>query len=99
MSTAAAVASRAPRIFSGGYSMEPEQSTMITTAAVPWAAVARVAVAPPVEVTVTMAWTSRPPCGRNSFWYTSTLKRGALGLAKFAIGGTPRGWLGQAGQA
>lgn len=66
MSIAAAVASRAPRILSGGYSMEPEQSTMITTAA-PCTDV-RVAVAPPVEVTVTMAWTSRPPSGRYSFW-------------------------------
>ncbi len=75
-SIATAVASRALRIFVGGYSIDPEQSTMSTT---PAFGVARAPVAepdsgwppvvpPPVEVTVTTALTSRPPSGRYSFW-------------------------------
>jgi hypothetical protein len=56
--------------------MDPEQSTMIATAAsgpcpgvYRWgAATALPTVPPPVEVTVTIALTSRPPSGRYSFW-------------------------------
>lgn len=42
-------------------------------------------VPPPVEVTVTMALTSRPPSGRYSFWYTSTENCGTCDLEKLAI--------------
>lgn len=42
-------------------------------------------VPPPVEVTVTMPLTSRPPSGRNSFWYTSTENCGTFDLEKLAI--------------
>lgn len=42
-------------------------------------------VPPPVDVTVTIALTSRPPSGRYSFWYTSTENCGTLDLEKLAI--------------
>ncbi len=55
--------------------MEPEQSTMIATAAegprpggYTGAETALPMVPPPVAVTVTMALTSLPPSGRYSFW-------------------------------
>jgi hypothetical protein len=78
VSIAAAVASRALRIVAGGRPIEPEQSTITTTAAAGAAPGtcpgSRVAdgmppeVPQPAKVTVTMARTSRPPSGRYSFW-------------------------------
>src|SRR3954447_4378591 len=49
------------------------------------AAAALPTVPPPVAVTVTMALTSRPPSGRNSFWYTSTENCGTLDFEKLAM--------------
>ncbi len=46
-------------------------------------------VPPPVAVTVTMAFTSRPPSGRYGFWYTSAEKCGTRDLAKLAISSAP----------
>src|SRR4051812_13042130 len=42
-------------------------------------------VPPPVELTVTMALTSRPPSGRYSFWYTSTENCGTFDFEKLAM--------------
>lgn len=42
-------------------------------------------VPPPVDVTVTIALTSRPPSGRYAFWYTSTENCGTWDLEKLAI--------------
>jgi hypothetical protein len=42
-------------------------------------------VPPPVEVTVTIALTSRPPSGRYSFWYTSTENCGTFDFEKLAM--------------
>ena len=69
VSIAAAVARLAAASLVGGWSIDPEQSTMITSAAEPSACRA---CPPPVEVTVTIAFTSAAPCGRYSFWKTST---------------------------
>ncbi len=49
----------------------------------------RPVVPPPVAVTVTIALTSRPPSGRNSFWYASTENRGTFDLEKLAIRSAP----------
>lgn len=42
-------------------------------------------VPPPVELTVTIALTSRPPSGRYSFWYTSTENCGTFDFEKLAM--------------
>ena len=47
-------------------SIEPEVSTMTISAASPDSDCP--AAPAPEQVTVTMAWTSVPPSGRNSFW-------------------------------
>src|SRR5689334_5226744 len=65
------VASRAARIFAPGIDIEPDASTMTISAA---GAVAG-RLPPPVAVTVTIALTSSPPAGRNSFWKVSALNR------------------------
>ena len=82
-SIAAAVAARADMIFDCGTSIDPEQSTMMISAA---------PLAPPAppdgpplgnaisaaELTVTTALTVRPPSGRYWFWSTSTVKPDSL---------------------
>src|SRR5215469_1583356 len=75
-SIAAAVASRAWISFVIGAAIEPEQSTMMISAASAggdWPAAAV-----PADVTVTMAFTSRASAGRYSLWKISTEKSGAL---------------------
>jgi hypothetical protein len=64
VSIAAMVAALAAASLVGGTCMEPEQSTMITSAA---SAVVAVSL-DPLEVTVTIALTSRAPSCRYSFW-------------------------------
>jgi hypothetical protein len=46
--------------------IDPDVSTMTISPASPWPAWP--AAPAPVQVTVTMACTSVPPSGRNSFW-------------------------------
>src|SRR5260370_41870175 len=75
-SSAAAVACRAAAIFVAGAFIDPEQSMMMISAAL--AAGAAAASIAPDDVTVTIALTSRPWSGRNSFWKISTVKSGWL---------------------
>jgi hypothetical protein len=63
-----------------GAPIDPEQSTMMISAAL--ATSSCPLAAEPAEVTVTMALTSRAPAGRYSFWKTSTVKSGALIVAR-----------------
>src|SRR5580692_10694021 len=79
-STAAAVAARASAIFVCGYSIDPEQSMMMISAAPSGPSAADAAPAGPAPVspaasaadaTVTIALASRPPSGRYWFWSTS----------------------------
>jgi hypothetical protein len=49
--------------------IDPELSTMMTSAAL---VSGTRSAAEPAHVTVTIAWTSRAPGGKYSFWNTST---------------------------
>jgi hypothetical protein len=66
VSMAAAVATFAAVSLVRGTCIEPEQSTMITSAAPPVAVAGPVGA--PVAVTVTIAFTSVAPAERYSFW-------------------------------
>ena len=66
VSMAAAVACFADDSLVRGTCIEPEQSTMITSAAPPDEAAGPVGA--PVAVTVTIAFTSVAPADRYSFW-------------------------------
>src|ERR1700678_1341607 len=71
-SMAAHTAVRADAIFIEGTSIDPEQSTMMISADLDSSAGAGAMSAD--EVTVTTAFTVRPPSGRNWFWSMSTVK-------------------------
>jgi hypothetical protein len=75
-STAAPVASRAWSIFAIGSPIDPEQSTMMISAAL--STLGGPSAAEPADDTVPMALTSRARSGRYSFWKTSTVKSDAL---------------------
>ena len=64
ISTAVLAARRAARILASGMPIEPDVSTIRTTA-LSWAATIG---SPPVDATVTTAFTSDASAGRNSFW-------------------------------
>src|SRR4051812_37523619 len=79
---AAAVACLAEESLVRGTCIEPEVSTMITSAVDPADAAETSGAAPagaaaPDAVTVMIALTSVDPTDRYSFWYTSTSKSGA----------------------
>jgi hypothetical protein len=87
------VASRAWAIFSDGMAIDPEQSTMMISAAP--AAAAGLSAVEQADVTDTMALTSRTPAGRYSFWKTSTVNSdtpiaacsyGSLGITSGGVG-------------
>src|ERR1700676_4023915 len=70
-SMAVAVASRAAWSLVGGWPIDPEQSSMMTSAA----SVVLGPVPPPSDdTTVTIALTSDAPSARYSFWYVSAAK-------------------------
>src|SRR5256885_12982609 len=87
VSIAAMVAFFASAILVTGFAIEPEQSIMMTWAAVGGALSVRNV--PPEAVTVTTASTTVPPAGRYWFWETSALKAALLIHVLLGLGWVP----------